>query len=94
MLKMIPLAVKGNNQTPLQTGLIHGSDGRPIQTCGNGQADVFGDTPLEMPKAVAICWCDCWPSNLRRRASLSLRMLILGAGIAILQKGLTLTQTK
>ena len=51
-------------------------------------------TPLEMPKAVAICWCDCWPSNLRRKASLSLRMLILGAGIAVLQKGLTLTRPK
>lgn len=49
-------------------------------------------TPLGMPNAVAICWCDCWPSNLRRRASLSLRMLILGAGIAVLQKGWTLTR--
>jgi hypothetical protein len=43
-------------------------------------------TPLEMPKAVAICWWDSPPSNLRRRASLSLRILILTAGMGFLAK--------
>ena len=51
-------------------------------------------TPLEIPKAVAICWCDCWPSNLRRKASLSLRMLILGAGIAVLKKRIDANPTE
>ena len=50
--------------------------------------------PLEMPKAVAICWWDCWPSNLRRKASLSLRMLILGAGIAVLKKRIDANPTE
>ena len=41
-------------------------------------------TPLEMPRAAAMYWCECLPSNLRRSASLSLRMLILAAGMAFL----------
>src|SRR5471032_3199871 len=37
-------------------------------------------TPLEMPSAAAICWCDILASSFKRNTSFILRILILGTG--------------
>src|SRR5471030_1457059 len=37
-------------------------------------------TPLEIPSAAAICWCDILASSFKRNTSFILRILILGTG--------------
>ena len=81
---MAPPVQPALHDAAFQRRVAQGLDGGPVQAGNGGQADVLRDDALgdtdHMPNKAAIRSWERRASSLRRRTSLILRMLILGAG--------------
>jgi hypothetical protein len=61
-------------QAPLQRCFVEVLHFLPVHAGGCCQSNVLSDAPLEIPNAVAICWCESLASNFKRNTSLILHI--------------------